>query len=65
MSGDGNHVWGVNSIDDIYYMPGENGSWTRVGGKLKHVSVSHDGSHVWGVNSNDDIYYRGGYDGSW
>jgi hypothetical protein len=59
------HVWGVNSSDRIYYRAGFSGSWTRIGGALKQVSVSSDGNHVWGVNSNDQIYYRAGFSGSW
>jgi len=62
---DGNHVWGVNSGDAIYYRAGHSGSWEHIGGGLKQVSVSGDGNHVWGVNSKDEIYYRAGYSGSW
>ena len=61
----GGHVWGVNSANDIYYRNGVNGNWRRIGGKLKHVSVSNDGKHIWGVNSNDHIYYRNGMNGNW
>ena len=66
VSGDGNHVWGVNIHDKVYYRAGRSaGRWTAVDGALIQVSVSGDGNHVWGVNSNDQIYYRAGFSGSW
>ena len=52
----GDHVWGVNSADNIYRRSGN--VWERIPGSLKVVSVSQAG--VWGVNANDDIYYRQG-----
>jgi hypothetical protein len=59
VSGDGNHVWGVNAKDEIYYSrAGFSGSWERMAGGLKHVFVSDDGNHVWGVNTHDKVYYR-------
>ena len=39
VSGDGNHVWGVNSADAIYNRAGFSGSWKRIGGSLKQVSI--------------------------
>ena len=61
----GNHVWGVNSGDSVYYRAGKSGSWKPVSGALKEVSISADGNHVWGVNSADHIYIRHGFGGSW
>ena len=53
---DNDHVWGVNSGDNIYRRTGN--TWERVSGGLKVVSVGQSG--VWGVNTNDDIFYRTG-----
>ena len=39
--------------------------WYHIGGKLKHISVSHECSKIWGTNHNDDIYFRNGKDGNW
>ena len=54
VSGDGSHVWGVNTNDNIYYRNGKDGDaeessshkWTLISGKLTQVSVSKDGNHV-------------------
>ena len=48
-------VWGTNSKDEIYKRPGDgSGSWQRIGGELKDVSVGSQ--YVWGVNSSNEIY---------
>jgi len=65
VSNDGNHVWGTNHLDNIWYRAGPFGSWIQVQGALKTVSVSGDGSHVWGTDSADDIFYRAGFSGNW
>ena len=66
VSGDGRSVWGVTTINTIYYhavdVSEENlvvsGGWTLIPGGLMQISVSGDGSEVWGVNSDDEIFYR-------
>ena len=63
--GDGSHIWGINSANNIYYRNGKGGNWVRIDNTLKQVSVSGDGSHVWGVNENNDIWYRNGKNGKW
>jgi len=65
VSENGQHVWGVNSADYIYYCNGANSNWVNIPGRLKQVSVSADGQHVWGVNSYDQIFYRNGVSSSW
>jgi virginiamycin B lyase len=53
-------VFGVNSVDDIYFWNGAN--WSQVNGKLKHISTSLDGS-TWGVNAGDQIWrYLGNHE---
>jgi len=47
------HVWGVNSNNDIFRRDGT--TWTHIGGVLKQVSVGCDGT-VWGVNPSDQIF---------
>ena len=46
VNGDGNHVWGVDSDNKIYYRNGKDDSdgWTQIPGTtgLTHVSVSGD-----------------------
>tara|TARA_A100001015_G_scaffold224965_1_gene253821 strand:+ start:1067 stop:1498 length:432 start_codon:yes stop_codon:yes gene_type:complete len=59
----GDHIWGVNELDNIYYRNGIDASWERVEGFLKQLSV--DGDHVWGVNKFDNVYYRNGRHGEW
>ena len=59
------YVWGVDIENNVYSRNGVNGSWTKVDGKFKQVSVSADGSDLWGVNTSDEIYYRNGKDGNW
>jgi hypothetical protein len=61
---DGNHVWGVNTKDEIYYRAPHSGSWERIHSGLKNVSVSDDGNHIWGFNASDAIYYRAPHSGS-
>ena len=65
VSADGQHVWGVNENDEIYYRFGKDGKWEKIDGRLTQISVSADGQHVWGVNKDDDIFYRFGKNGKW
>ena len=57
-------VWGVNSSDQIWTRAGVNGTWKRIDGALKQISVGADG-RVWGVNSSDQIWTREGVNGTW
>merc|ERR1711988_50890 len=61
------NVWGVNKGNDIFYntegLVAGNGKWTKVGGKLKRVSVT--GGTIWGVSPIDEIFYRAGRKGTW
>ena len=64
VSQDGEYIWGVNSNDNIYYRHGKDGSWQRILGGLKYVSVGNDDvtdttMAIWGVNSSDSIYKIG------
>ncbi|XP_063689674.1 lectin L6-like [Bolinopsis microptera] len=49
-------VWGVDRGRNIFRRTG--GSWQRIGGNLKQISVGESG--VWGVTLANDIYYRVG-----
>ena len=52
MDVDDQFVWGVNSGDAIYYRPVDgSGGWTRVEGKLIHVSASGNGYNYLGCES--------------
>ncbi len=57
-------VWGLTSNDEIYTREGVKGTWKRIEGALKQISVGADG-RVWGVTSNDEIYTREGVKGTW
>ena len=59
VSGDGSHVWGVNSNNHIYYRNGVNDkNWKKYSGELKQIDVGgRNGKHVWGVGVNNFIYY--------
>ena len=54
-------VFGVNSIDDIYYRAGMTSSaptgshWVKVPGKLAQIDTQ--GDYVWGVNSANNAFY--------
>ena len=67
----GEHLWGCNADDDIFYRNGFLGkaTWQQVeGGKLKQVMVSEDGSFVIGINAENDIFWRqglGDHSGPW
>jgi len=62
----GNHIWGVNDNDDIYFRKGKNDKWTKIDGKLKCVAAGGAmGQQIWGCNSSDDIYHRNGLGGNW
>ena len=51
VSGDGNHIWGVDTKNNIYYRNGvEEGKWNYMESGLKQIAVSGDGQHIWGVN---------------
>merc|ERR1719215_347395 len=65
VSGDGQHVWGVNRYGQVYYRNGLSGLWQPIAEKMSHISVSHDGQHVWGVNEIGELYHRQGLGGSW
>ena len=61
---DGDTVCGVNAHDHIFCKDSlTGGSWRKLPGGLKHVSVS--GGKLYGVNRNDDIYYSPNTQGQW
>jgi len=69
VSGDGNHVWGLNDKYEIFYRAGEAGFWEEVDGvnskDIKQVSVNNNGSGIWAVTVDDIPYFRDGRDGDW
>ena len=63
VSGDGNHMWGVNRNHAIYKWDGAK----FVGfpnGRLKQVAVTNNGD-VWGVNKHNKIYFKKHDDDKW
>ncbi len=49
ISGDGYHLWGIDSANRIWYMRVGSKSWLGIGGKLADLCVSYGGDRVWGM----------------
>jgi len=56
-------VWALDTKERIYFRRNIEGSWMRIAGHLRHITVS--GTTVWGVNSEGMLYTRFGIEGSW
>ncbi|MBW8185088.1 tectonin domain-containing protein [Shewanella nanhaiensis] len=52
-------LWATTSNNRIFTR-NVAGSWSKVSGRLKQISVNDDGSEVWGINVNNNIYRRNG-----
>ncbi|MFJ2134506.1 tectonin domain-containing protein, partial [Streptomyces sp. NPDC087845] len=55
-AGSRTHVWGVNSLDQIYRYTGhDTNPWIGIPGRAVDIGVAADGT-VWHVNSDGAIY---------
>lgn len=50
----GDHMFGVNKYDNIYYKPYNSKRWTRLHGKVKQVHF--DGTSLCAVNAHGSVY---------
>jgi hypothetical protein len=65
VSGDGNHIWGVNGYGNVFYRNGIGGGWEGVGGILDNLSVNYWGTKIWGTSPDGSVFYREGRNGQW
>jgi len=67
-SGDGKHIWGINSFGKVFYRPGINALWFHMpGNRLKLITLSNNGYHIYGLGSGPkkQLWYRQGVFGKW
>lgn len=59
-----NYIWGIDRTHQIFYRNGINGTWNKMIGSLKQLSVGQTGQ-VWGANAIYDVYYKTAINTNW